>query len=124
MPLLLLIAILILLYFWYQRSRELFCLHLRQGKLGLVRGSISGPLRSSLQEVLGGAQRGTIRAIRTPHGATLSIRGDIDERAEQRLRNVFGLSTSSQLRAKSIDKRKAAGDLFTVAWLLSFFGRR
>lgn len=124
MPFLLLIIIAVLAFWWIDRSRELFKLSLRGGKLVRVRGSISRPLLANLQDVVGSARTGSIRAIRTPHGATLVVSSGFASDAEQRLRNVFELQPTSQLSARPVDTRKAASDVFTLAWLLKLFGRR
>ncbi len=79
-------------------------------------------LLSSFREVLGGAQNGTIKASRTPNGALLTTSG-LSEAVEQRLRNVLGLYPASKLTARALDKRGAAKDVMTIAWLLSFFRR-
>lgn len=123
MPIIIVLVLVVVAVVWFDRSREIFCLRLKKGRLFLIRGTISSGLHGSLQEALDGEQKGRIRAYRTPYGAKLSVGGEIGERTEQRLRNVLGLYPAAQLSAQAVYKRQVVGDIFTLAWLLSFFRR-
>lgn len=101
---------------------HIFVLRLRSGKMTVVRGRVPPGLLSSFREILGDAQNGSIKATRAPTGAHLSTSG-IAASSEQRLRNTLGLYPASKLSAPSVDKRRAAHDVLTIAWLLSFHRR-
>lgn len=121
MPVLLLLLA-VVAYVLFTRSREIFVLRLRSGKLTRLRGRVPPGLLSSFSEALSGVQNGTIKASRTPNGAHLTTTG-ISSSVEQRMRNILGLYPASKLAAPSLDKRRAAHDVMTVAWFLSFFRR-
>ncbi len=90
MPIILVIVVAFIAYFFITRSRELFVIRLRGGEYSVVRGSVPSGLMSSFRDALGGVQDATIRASRTPNGARLSTRG-LSSSMEQRLRNILGL---------------------------------
>jgi len=124
MPILILLIIGAVAYFWISRARELFCIRLREGKLTTVRGTVRPGLLSGFRDALGGAQTGSIRCHRGANGAVLTVRGDISEAAAQRMRNTLGLYPVSQRSARPIDKRQVANDMFTLHWILRILGRR
>ena len=122
MPFLLLLIVAVIAYLVFSRSREIFVLRLRSGTLTRLRGNVPPGLLSSFRDVLNGAQNGTIKASRTPNGAHLATTG-VSESVQQRMRNIFGLYPASKLFAPSLDKRRAAHDVLTIAWFLSLFRR-
>jgi hypothetical protein len=124
MPILILLLVGVFAYIWISRSRELFCLRLRKGKLKVQRGTLRPGLMRGFRDALGGAQTGSIRCHRGSHGAQLTVRGDISEAAAQRMRNALGLYPMSQLSARPINKRQVAGDMLTLHWILRALGRR
>ena len=81
------------------RSRELFRISVRNGKVTLARGYAPVGLMSDFGSVLRRVRRGTIRAYRAGDGARLTFSGDIDADAEQRLRNLLSLYPVARLRA-------------------------
>lgn len=125
MELLLVAAVALLLFLWFQRSTELFSLSWRKGELRLVRGSIPPMLRSDLAQALSQmrVERCSVTARKEEQGARLSVSG-IDDFGAQRLRNIFQLYPVSQLRAATAP---AHGKLLrwvgftSLVWLL---GRR
>lgn len=123
MPVLLALLIGLIAFLLISRSREMFVLRVRAGRITVVRGSVPGGLLSQFRDALEPRHNGTIKASRTPTGARLSTRG-LDDRAEQRLRNILGLFPASKLSARAIDKREAAHGLLTLAWLLDLLRRR
>jgi hypothetical protein len=107
--------------FWWllARSRELFRISIRNSRQTVVRGYAPVGLLNDFGSALRGVKRGTIKAYKSGDGARLSISGDIDRGAEQRLRNMFSLYPVARLRAPYLDKRQTLSDVFTVAWLVS-----
>jgi hypothetical protein len=87
--------------FWWllARSRELFRISILNGKQTLVRGYAPVALLNDFGSALRGVKHGTIKAFKSGGSARLSISGDIDAGAEQRLRNIFGLYPVARLRA-------------------------
>lgn len=122
MPILVLLLLAGIAYFLFSRNREIFVIRLSAGKLVRVRGKVPPGILTSFREVLNGEKNGTIKAARTPNGAYLTTSG-ISSLVEQRMRNILGLYPASKLSAASVDKRKAAHDVMTIAWFLSFFRR-
>jgi Protein of unknown function (DUF3634) len=117
--------------FWAWRSRELFHLSIRGGRLLVVRGRVpSGFLyEARLAVKRPPVARASVRAVKGEHGARLVFSGSIDEGRRQRLRNLFALYPASQLRAAPLVERPTLGQLLGVAWLAwlldrSFLGRR
>lgn len=125
MQLLLVAAVALGLFLWFQRTRELFSLSWRTGELRLVRGSIPPMLRSDLADALKQmrVERCNLTARKEEQGARLSASG-IDDFSLQRLRNIFQLYPVAQLRAATAP---AHGKLLrwlglsSLVWLL---GRR
>jgi hypothetical protein len=123
--LLLVAAVALGLFLWFQRTRELFSLSWRTGELRLVRGSIPPMLRSDLADALKQmrVERCNLTARKEEQGARLSASG-IDDFSLQRLRNIFQLYPVAQLRAATAP---AHGKLLrwlglsSLVWLL---GRR
>jgi hypothetical protein len=98
-PLLLLIVAGLALFFWLQRSAELFTLSWRNGELRLVRGRIPPMLKADLAEALTQMRvaRCSVTARKEEQGARLSA--NLDDFTAQRLRNIFQLYPLSQLRS-------------------------
>ncbi len=112
---------------WYAwRSRELFCLSVRRGRLLVVRGRVPGGFlhEASLTVKHPPVRYATIRALRGEHGAQLSFSGALDEGRRQRLRNIFALYPASQLRAAKNVERPSLGQLLGIAWLAWLLDRR
>jgi hypothetical protein len=110
---------------WYQRSCELFCVSVREGRVLVVRGRIPQGLLNDFHDVVAAdpsVGRGAIRAVKEENGARLSLSG-IDEWREQRLRNLFHLYPMSQLRAASPLNRRTIGQWLGVAWIAWLFDR-
>lgn len=118
------IVVAVVAYLLVSRSRELFVIGVRDGTLIVVRGTVPQGLLASFRDAIGAARSGKIRAYRTPTGAQLDASGDIDAAIEQRLRNILGLYPMSKLSARPVDKRKAAHDVLTIAWLVDLLRRR
>jgi hypothetical protein len=121
---LLLVAIVVGLW-WSWRSRELFYLSVRRGKLLVVRGRVPGGFLHEASETVRRPMvaRASIRGHKGEHGAQLSFSGDLDEGRRQRLRNVFALYPASQLRAADPIKRPTLGQILGIAWLAWFLDR-
>mgnify|MGYP001582853367 CR=1 FL=1 len=125
MQLLIILALVVALFVWIQRSTELFSLSWRKGELRLVRGSIPPMLRADLAEALTQmrVERCEVTARKEEQRARLSTSG-LDDFSAQRLRNIFQLYPVAQLRAA---QAPAHGRLLrwvglsSLVWLL---GRR
>lgn len=100
MQLLIILALVVALFVWIQRSTELFSLSWRNGELRLVRGRVPPMLRADLAQALSQmkVERCHVTARREAQGARLSASG-IDDFSAQRLRNIFQLYPVAQLRA-------------------------
>jgi hypothetical protein len=122
---LLLIAIVVAAW-WSWRSRELFYLSIRQGRVLVVRGRVPGGFLYEAGETVKRPEvaRGSIRASRSEHGARLSFSGDLDEGRQQRLRNVFALYPAAQLRSAKAVERPTLGQIMGIAWLAWWLDRR
>jgi hypothetical protein len=110
---------------WLTRTRELFCISVRGGKVLIVRGRVPGGLLSEIAEVMRrpAVKRATVKAMRGEHGAFLSFSGTLDEGRQQRLRNIFALYPASQLRCAPAIKQPTFGQLVGIAWLAWLFDR-
>jgi hypothetical protein len=110
---------------WFTRQGDLFCLSVRGGKTLLVRGRAPGGFVSEARAVVARARvkSGTIRGVKTEHGGRLIVSGDIDERTEQQLRNLFALYPASQLRKAPAIAKPTFGQLVGIAWLAWLFDR-
>ncbi len=104
---------------WFTRTGELFCLSVRAGRVLLVRGRAPSGFTSEARAIVARARvtSGTIRALKTEHGGRLVVSGAIDERTEQRLRNLFALYPASQLRKAPAIERPTLGQLIGIGWL-------
>lgn len=104
---------------WFTRTGELFCLSVRGGKVLVVRGRAPTGFTSEARAIIARAhvRSGTIRALKTEHGGRLVVSGAVDERTEQRLRNLFALYPASQLRKAPAIAKPTFGQLVGVAWL-------
>jgi hypothetical protein len=124
-PILVLLVVLVVAWLVFSRANEIFFVSVRDGKTLVVRGRLPAGLRSQLAEVVAQppVTRGSIRAVKTPHGARLATSG-IDDARTQRLRNVFGLYPMSQLRRAPIDSNRTLGQILGIAWLAWLLQRR
>jgi hypothetical protein len=111
---------------WSWRSRELFHLSVRAGRILVVRGRVpSGFLYEASETVKRPpVARASIRGVKGEHGAQLRFRGDLDDGRRQRLRNVFALYPAAQLRAAKSVQRPTLGQLWGIAWLAWWLDRR
>lgn len=112
----------------FERTREIFCISVRDGRVLVVRGRITGSLLDGIADVVRRAsvKRGSVRAVRGEHHARLVVRGT-DEGTAQRLRNVFGHHPVQKLRSAPVASRRNLGQILGVAWLawlLVELGRR
>jgi hypothetical protein len=110
---------------WVTRSRELFRVVVRRGKV-TASGRIPRSLLNDFAEIVRRPEvaRAVIRAVSDEHGAYLAVSGQVDEGRKQRMRNVFALYPASQLRSAPAIKKPTLGQLAGIAWLASFFDRR
>jgi hypothetical protein len=108
------------------RSRELFYVSVRRGRVLVVRGRIPGGFLHEASETVRKpiVARAGIRGVKGENGAQLSFSGDLDEGRRQRLRNIFALYPASQLRAASRVERPTLGQLLGIAWLAWLLDRR
>lgn len=111
---------------WLTRTRELFHVSVRDGRVLVVRGRVPGSMLHEIAEAMRRprVRRGSIRALRTESGARLVFRGDIDEGRQQRMRNVFALYPAAQLRHAPAIERPTLGQLAGIAWLAWLLDRR
>jgi hypothetical protein len=119
-----LIAIAAVIGFWlWSRSSELFMLSVRQGRVLVVRGRISPGLLSDVERVVRDrdVSRATIRALKTESGGQLRFSGSLDDKAQQTLRNIFGLYPMAQLRHAPSVAKPSLGQLIGVAWIAWIF---
>ena len=101
-----------------ERTNEIACLSVRNGKVLLVRGAVPSGLVSDVADVAGRARigRATIRLVRAAHGARVVASG-VDEATAQRLRNVLGTYSISALRSASPLRKRNVGQLLGIAWI-------
>jgi hypothetical protein len=110
---------------WLTRTRELFCISVREGKTLLVRGRVPGGLLGEIADAMKQppVRRATIRALRTEVGGQLRFSGSVDAGRQQRVRNIFALYPASQLRAAPVIQQPTLGQLLGIAWLAWLFNR-
>jgi hypothetical protein len=99
------------------RTRELFCLSVRGGRVLVVRGRAPAGFVTEARAIVGGVKSATIRAIKGEARARLSFSGDLGEAREQRLRNLFALYPASKLRHAPPIARPTLGQVLGIAWL-------
>lgn len=119
------LAVLVLVGVWaYTRSRTLFVLSVRDGRILVVRGRIPGRLLQEFRDVVSRppVRSATIKAWASEDGGHLTASG-VDEGTEQRLRNVFRLFPISQLRNAPRIAQPTIGQILGVAWLAWLFER-
>lgn len=113
---------------WFTRSRELFHVSVRAGRVLVVRGRVPPGLLASFREIVDGtAVRGSIRVLKQEHGARLVCSGNIDAGTVQRMRNVFALCPASKLRQAPAIARPTIGQvtgIASLAWLFEGALRR
>src|SRR2546423_12631014 len=104
---------------WFTRTRTLFHVSVRDGKVLLVSGRVPGAMLHEIADAMRRpkVRRASIRALKTETGGRLAFRGDIDEGRRQRMRNVFALYPASQLRNAPAIERPTLGQLAGIAWL-------
>lgn len=124
MPLLLLTVVGLGLFFWLQRSAELFKLSWRNGELRLVRGRIPPLLKADLAQALTQmrVERCSVTARKEAQGARLSA--DLDDFTAQRLRNIFQLYPLSQLRSAPAPSHGRLLRFLGFSSLVWLWGRR
>lgn len=88
----LILLLLVVLALLTRRLGELFFLSVQNRRVHVVRGRVHGPLLQAFGDIARDARidRASLRAIWTPTGPRLVVRG-VDEPTAQRLRNVFGV---------------------------------
>jgi hypothetical protein len=124
LPILAVLAVLAL--WWFTRMGELFLVSVRNGRVLLVRGRLPGGMLHEIAESMSRprVRRATIRGFKTETGGRLVFSGDIDEGRQQRMRNVFALYPTSQLRHAAAIKQPTLGQLAGIAWIAWLFDRR
>jgi hypothetical protein len=122
----LLLAAIVAAAWWSWRSRQLFYLSVRRGRVLVVRGRVPGGFLYEASETVKRPEvaRASIRGYKAEHGAQLSFSGDLDEGRRQRLRNVFALYPAAQLRAARSVQRPTLGQILGIAWLAWLLDRR
>ena len=106
-------------YFIFERSRELFFVSVREGRLLVVRGDCPDALLHDFADAVrrAGVRRASIRALKEEHGSRLAVRG-VDDRLAQRLRNIFGSHPSHLRRSRSLTRGdRNLGQWLGIAWL-------
>lgn len=110
---------------WNALHDDLFCLSVRRGRVLVVRGRAPAGFVADVREIMAraGVRSATIRAVGGDGGARLTFSGDLDEGAQQRLRNVFGILPASQLRHAPPIANPTLGQVVGVAWLAWWLDR-
>jgi len=111
---------------WFTRTRELFHVSVRHGKVLVVHGRVPGSMLHEIADAMARppVRRGSVRAMKTETGGRLTFSGDIDEGRRQRMRNVFALYPASQLRQAPAIEQPTLGQLVGIAWLAWMLDRR
>jgi len=104
---------------WFTRTRELFVVSVRAGRVLVVRGRVPAGLLADIRVAVSRPRvaRATIKAVRSERGGKLAFSGDLDEGRRQRLRNIFALYPLSQLRCAPVIARPTLGQALGIAWL-------
>ena len=109
-----------LLWVWWaaHRSRELFVLSVRGGRVLLVRGRIPVGLSHALSDVLSRARvkRATLRALRSEGYARVEASG-LDANTLQRSRNVVGTVAFERILNAPPQRRQNLGQRLGIEWL-------
>lgn len=101
---------------WLRRQSELFWISIRGGKLLVIRGRVPQGLASDFAPHLRHVQRGSIFVHKTSSGGRLTTRG-IDEPTAQRLRNLLGIRSQSQLLSALPVRNPSLGQRLGSCWL-------
>jgi hypothetical protein len=104
---------------WFTRTRELFVVSVRHGRVLVLRGRVPAGLLTDIRIAVTrpSVARGTIKAMRSERGGKLAFTGDIDEGRQQQLRNIFALYPLSKLRCAPVIARPTLGQTLGIAWL-------
>jgi hypothetical protein len=111
---------------WLTRTRLIFHVSVRNGKALLVTGRVPGAMLHEISETVSRPRvhRCSIRAYKTETGGQLRFSGGLDEGRQQRLRNIFALYPTSQLRQAPAIEQPTLGQLTGIAWLAWLLDRR
>jgi hypothetical protein len=110
---------------WLTRTRLIFHVSVREGKALLMTGRVPGAMLHEISETVSRprVKRCSIRAYKTETGGQLRFSG-LDEGRQQRLRNIFALYPTSQLRQAPAIQQPTLGQLTGIAWLAWLLDRR
>jgi hypothetical protein len=115
----LVVILCVALLFWSaQRSRELFVLSVRNGRLMVMRGHLPQSLFDALADVMARARvrHATLSVVRVDGMARLSASG-LDEFVLQRARNVLGTFPFQRLVSANWPVARNTGQRLGLAWL-------
>lgn len=85
------IIVIAIVFFFVSLRRALFQVHVENGKITKTQGSISPSVRDDFETAIANVKSAKIIGEKTQQGVKLSSSGDIDEGAQQRLRNIVGI---------------------------------
>jgi hypothetical protein len=101
---------------WLRRQSELFWISIRAGKLLVVRGRVPQGLAADFAPHLRSVRRGSVFVHKTSSGGRLTTSG-IDEPTTQRLRNLLGILSPSQLLSALPVRNPTLGQRLGIGWL-------
>ena len=79
------------------RQNEVFRIVIRNGRATVLRGKVSPSFLGDLRDVVRHIDEGSVHAVKRDGEPCLVMSASIDERAAQRLRNAFALTTTKRL---------------------------
>lgn len=102
------------------RSREIFCLTVRDGTVLVVRGRVLATTFEAIADVSARSRvpSATVRALRDGDTARIVVDGEVTEAYGQQLRNVFGLEPLRRLLTAPGVKHPTLGQRLGWAWLI------
>ncbi|MDB4945099.1 MAG: hypothetical protein JWP97_4633 [Labilithrix sp.] len=79
------------------RQNEVFRIVIRGGRATVLRGKVAPSFLGDLRDIVRHVEEGSVHAVKRDGEPVLVVSASIDERAAQRLRNAFALTTAKRL---------------------------
>jgi len=116
----------VVFFLWSMRRREIFRLEVREGRAEVVRGRVPPGMLGEIRALVAQpppVRRATIFAFRGLSAARIYASGDLDASRAQRIRNIFSLYPTAQLRAAEEPESRSVWEMLglMIKWLI---GRR
>jgi len=116
----------VVFFLWSMRRREIFRIEVREGRAEVVRGRVPPGMLGEIRALVAQpppVRRATIFAFRGLSAARIYASGDLDASRQQRIRNIFSLYPTAQLRVAEEPESRSVWEMLglMIKWLI---GRR